>query len=152
RDQILEKAMLEALAELKRTFGQNREKWDWSSLHRLNYQHVLGQKWYLGFLNAGRYPMIGDSNTIRASLSGRSYKTVAGASCRLLIDLSDFDASLSVLTSGENGHFLSPHYQDQIPLYLNSLYHPLSFSAGAVNEVKEKTVRLLPKKSAGKKS
>jgi penicillin amidase len=152
RDQILEKAMLEALGELRRTFGQNREKWDWSRLHRLNYQHVLGQKWYLGFLNAGRYPMIGDSNTVRASLSSRGYKTVAGASCRLLIDLSDFDASLSVLTSGENGHFLSPHYQDQIPLYLNSLYHPLSFSPGAVNEVKEKTVRLLPEKSAGKKS
>jgi penicillin amidase len=110
------------------------------------------RKWYLGFLNGGSFPMIGDSNTVRASLSGRGYKTVAGPSCRLLIDLSDFDASLSVLTSGENGHFLSPHSQDQIPLYLNSLYHPLSFSAGAVNEVKEKTVRLLPGHSHGPES
>ncbi|MDD8019828.1 MAG: penicillin acylase family protein [Acidobacteriota bacterium] len=145
RDQIIEKAMLESLKELTTIFGKNREKWDWARLHRLNYQHPLGQKWYFGFLNGGGYPMIGDSDTVRASIAARDYQTVAGASCRLIIDLSDFDRSLSVLTSGENGHFLSPHYQDQISLYLNGLYHPLNFSSGAINEVKEKITRLIPK-------
>ncbi len=152
RDEIMEKAMLETLSELTKLFGKNKERWDWARLHRLSYQHVLGQKWYLSFLNSGHYPMIGDSQTVRASISGREYKTVAGASCRLVIDLSDFDRSLSVLTSGENGHFLSRHYDDQISFYLNGLYLPLSFSAGAISEVKEGMTRLVPKTSRAKKT
>jgi penicillin amidase len=56
RDQMMEKAMLEALAELKRTFGQNREKWDWARLHRLNYQHVLGQKMVSRFFKRRQLP------------------------------------------------------------------------------------------------
>jgi len=143
--------MVETLKELTDIFGNNKEKWDWARLHSLDFKHALGQKWYLGFLNIGRYPMIGDGQTVRASHSGHNYKTVAGASSRLVIDLGDFDRSLSVLTSGENGHFLSPHYDDQISLYLNSLYHPLSFSDGARNEVRESVTRLVPKINRAKK-
>jgi len=152
RDDIMEKAMLEALKELTQTFGKNKNKWDWAKLHGLSYKHTLGQKWYLSFLNIGQYPMIGDGQTVRASHSGLNYKTVAGASGRLVFDLGDFDRSLSVLTSGESGHFLSPHYDDQVSLYLNSLYHPLSFSDGARNEVKESLTRLVPKINRTKKT
>jgi len=41
---------------------------------------------------------------------------------------------------------MSPHYKDQISLYLNSLYHPWSFSGAAVSRLLEKTEKLLPEK------
>lgn len=144
RDLLMEKALLLATEELEKQFGPDRQKWDWSRMHRLDYRHLLGQKWFLSFFNCGSYPMVGDSSTVRASFGNGGWKATGGPSCRLLIDLSDLDASLSVLTSGQSGHFLSSHYRDQIPLYLNNLYHPLSFSEAAVEAVREKTEKLLP--------
>ena len=146
REEMIEKALLETLSSLRKKFGRNEEKWDWSLLHRLHYQHLLGQKWFLGFFNAGRFPMIGDSTTVRASFGSGGWETTGGASCRLIVDLSDLDRSLSVITSGQSGHFMSPHYRDQISLYLNSLYHPWSFSAAAVGRNLERIEKLLPEK------
>jgi penicillin amidase len=144
RDSLMEKALLAAVAELQKEFGPDRQKWDWARMHELKYQHLLGQKWFLSFFNCGTYPMIGDSSTVRASFGNGGWRTTGGPSCRLLLDLQDLEASLSVLTSGQSGHFLSRHYRDQIPLYLNNLYHPLSFSEMAVEKVREKTEKFLP--------
>ncbi|MCR4395822.1 MAG: penicillin acylase family protein, partial [Candidatus Saccharicenans sp.] len=146
REEIIEKALLEARDYLRHKFGRNQEKWDWARLHRLGYSHVLGKKWFLGFFNCGKFPMIGDLTTVRASFSDDGWETTGGASCRLIVDLSDLDKSLSVITSGQSGHFLSPHYKDQISLYLNSLYHPWAFSEAAVGRVLERTEKLVPQK------
>ncbi len=144
RNRIMEMALLKAIEELEKEFGPDRQKWDWSGMHRLEYRHLLGRKWFLSFFNCGSYPMIGDSSTVRASFGNGGWKTTGGASCRLIVDLADLDASLAVLTSGQSGHFLSRHYRDQIPLYLNSLYHPMVFSEIALEKVREKTEKFLP--------
>jgi penicillin amidase len=146
REEMIEKALLETMAYLRKKFGRNQEKWDWAEMHSLHYRHILGQKWFLGFFNAGRFPMIGDGTTVRASFGTEGWETTGGASCRLIVDLSDLDRSLSVITSGQSGHFLAPHYKDQISLYLNSLYHPWSFSEAAVSRVLERTEKLEPAK------
>ncbi|MGQ9801241.1 MAG: penicillin acylase family protein [Candidatus Saccharicenans sp.] len=146
REEIIEKSLLEALDYLRHKFGRNQEEWDWASLHRLGYTHLLGRKWFLGFFNCGKYPMIGDATTVRASFNDSGWETSGGASCRLIVDLSDLDKSLAVITSGESGHFMSPHYQDQIALYLNSLYHPWAFSEAAIDRVLKRTEKLLPQK------
>lgn len=146
REEIIEKALLDALDYLRHKFGRDQERWDWATLHRLSYTHLLGQKWFLGFFNCGQYPMIGDATTVRASFSNGSWETSGGASCRLIVDLSDLDKSLAVITSGESGHFLSPHYRDQISLYLNSLYHPWVFSEAAVSRAGKRIERLVPEK------
>ena len=146
RNEMIEKALLDALKELKKKFGRNKEKWDWAKLHSLKYQHVLGQKWFFSFFNCGQYPMVGDTTTVRASFGSEGWRTTGGPSCRLIVDLSDLDNSLAVITSGQSGHFLSPHYKDQISLYLNNLYHPWSFSEAAVNKVKVRVSQLIPEK------
>lgn len=146
RNEIIKQALLAAIQELGKKVSRNRQKWDWAKMHSLKYQHMLGQNWFLNFFNCGEYPMIGDATTVRASFSTNGWKTTGGASCRLIFDLSDLDNSLAVITSGQSGHFLSPHYRDQISLYLNSLYHPLSFSDGAVWKVRDKVMKLVPEK------
>jgi Protein related to penicillin acylase len=144
RNEIIEQSLLASIKYLNKEVSKNKEKWNWASLHSLKYQHLLGSKWYFGFFNCGEYPMTGDETTVRASFNPYGWKTTGGASCRLLFDLADLENSLGVITSGESGHYLSPHYQDQIPLYLNSLYHPLAFSAESLKRVKSKSLKLVP--------
>ena len=46
--------------------------------------------------------------------------------------MSDFDASQTVIPTGQSGHPFNPHYDDQIELWLNGQYHPMRFSREAV--------------------
>jgi penicillin amidase len=43
---------------------------------------------------------------------------------RILIDLADIENSLSVLPTGQSGHLMSPHYQDQAGLYNSGKFRP----------------------------
>ncbi len=105
----------------------SEENWDWEHMHSLQFQHVLGQVPLFKFFNSGTFPVTGDRFTVKASFS-ENYETTHGASYRLIVDLSDWTNSVCVLTSGQSGHFLSRHYDDQISLWLEGLYHPMLFT------------------------
>jgi len=68
-----------------------------------------------------------------------------GPSYRQIIDLSDFGKSVSVLTSGQGGHFLGRHYGDQIPLWLGGKYHPMLFGRGEIEANGESVLILKPR-------
>jgi penicillin amidase len=51
---------------------------------------------------------------------------------RMIVDLSDFDASRGVIPTGQSGHPYHPHYDDQIELWLNGEYRPMWFTREAV--------------------
>jgi penicillin amidase len=87
----------------------------------------MGEVSLFKFLNRGPFPVRGNAVTVNASYSVDE-KTQFGASFRQIIDLSDWEKSVCVLTSGQSGHFLSPAYDDQIPLWLDGKYRPMLFS------------------------
>ncbi|MFC2160896.1 penicillin acylase family protein [Acidobacteriota bacterium] len=124
-EDIINRSMRKAydlLTEMKGT----QDNWDWEDMHSLKFQHILGQSPLFRFFNAGTFPVSGDRFTIRASFSN-NYDTTHGASYRQIVDLSDWSNSVCVLTSGQSGHFLSRYYDDQIPLWLEGLYHPMLY-------------------------
>lgn len=125
RDDILKTSLVRAYEWLEEHQGRP-ERWDWARLHALRYQHPLGRVVLFRFLNRGPFPMTGSAFTVRASYAF-DYTTQYSASYRQVIDLSDWEKSVCVLTSGQSGHFLSPFYDDQIPLWLNGEYHPMLF-------------------------
>jgi penicillin amidase len=47
---------------------------------------------------------------------------------RMIVDFSDFSQSLMINSSGQSGHFLSPFYDDQIPLYTDRKYRRMEES------------------------
>jgi penicillin amidase len=67
-----------------------------------------------------------------------------GPSYRQIIDLSDFENSISVITSGESGHFLSRFYDDQTRLWLESRYHPMLYNRQAIEARAEHVLLLEP--------
>jgi acyl-homoserine lactone acylase PvdQ len=94
------------------------------------YPHALGRVPLLRFFNRGPYPLSGDTFCIRASLSDDvlgNFATTWGVSYRQIIDLSDFRNSVCVLSSGQSGHLLSRHYDDQMQLWLKGAYRPMLF-------------------------
>ncbi len=49
-----------------------------------------------------------------------------------------------VTTSGQSGHPLSPNYADQIPMWLEGVYHPMPWTREAVEAVTVHRLRLGP--------
>jgi len=134
KEKVYASSLAQAYSWLEEKYGQP-ENWDWEKIHSLNFPHALGRVPLLGFLNRGPYPMAGDSFSIRGSFSldtTGDYKTTYGVSYRQIIDLADFRNSVCVLSSGQSGHPLSKHYDDQIPLWLNGEYRPMLFYPGDI--------------------
>lgn len=129
KEEIFDSSLAKAYTWLEEKCGPP-EKWDWMSLHSLTYPHALGQVPLLRFFNRGPFPLNGDTFCIRASFSNeffRGFATTWGVSFRQIIDLADFKNSVCVISSGQSGHLLSKHYDDQIPLWLEGEYRPMLF-------------------------
>lgn len=87
-------------------------------------------------LSAGPFEAPGGDDTVNRGVSnpGEDYAESAVSSYRQIIDLSDFDRSLSIITSGNSGNPASPYYRDQAEMWLTGEYHPMPFSREAVEK------------------
>lgn len=120
---------------------------DWTTMHELRLQHILGANKLLGRLfNRGPYPYPGDGETVNNS--DYSYKQPFGvtmtASCRIVMDASNWDASVSILPMGQSGHPLDRHYADQTGRFLNGEATPMPFTKAAVERARASTLTLVP--------
>jgi penicillin amidase len=59
------------------------------------------------------------------------------ASCRLIMDVGEWDNSLAVLPGGQSGCPASLHYQDGLVDWQNGRYHPLLFSRERIEQEME---------------
>jgi len=115
--------------------GPDPATWRWGSLHRLTFSHTFGRgqglvvralAWLL-HLNRGPYARPGDGMTVNLGafpLTGR-FEVVVGPSYRQIVDLGDPDASRWIIAGGVSGDPRSPHYADQIELWLRGEYRPM---------------------------
>ena len=65
---------------------------------------------------------------------------------RQIIDLSNFDNSVWVTTTGESGQPYSPHYSDLVPLWDQNRYQKMSFTASAVAKDNQALLVMQPEK------
>jgi len=63
---------------------------------------------------------------------------------RMIVDLSNLDASLTVHTTGESGHAYHPHYDDMMTLWATGKYYPMWWSEQAVEAHAAEHLRLEP--------
>ena len=87
-------------------------------------------------------PRGGDSTTPNATGSGA--RQTAGASFREVIDVANWDRSMTINVPGASGQPGSPHYADLLPLWAEGRYHPLPFSRRAVESNAAQRLVLLP--------
>jgi penicillin amidase len=61
-----------------------------------------------------------------------------------VIDVSDWDRSMTINVPGLSGQPGSPHYADLLPLWAEGQYHPLPFSRAAVAAAAAQRLVLVP--------
>jgi penicillin amidase len=113
-----------SLAWLEERQGPDRCTWHWGAVHTVTFSHPLGQTPVLReLLQRGPYPAMGTWNTLNNSPYpvDRPFEAVSGVSYRFLSDLAG--ATQGINSGGASGHPGSPHYADQIPLWLRGDYH-----------------------------
>jgi penicillin amidase len=135
RDEVLRAALDEALDELTGRLGEDMAAWRWGALHRVRFAGRLALVPGLAeMFTAGEVELGGDEQTVAQALyePGVPFDPVVIASWRQIVDLSDLDASVGVLPTGQSGNPESPHFRDQLELWADGRHHPLPFSRAAV--------------------
>ncbi len=129
---MLRLALRQSVDFLKQELGPRIANWKWGKLHKLTFNHVLGQQKPLDFIfNIGPFPIGGDGTTIWSSYtSWHDLKShhVVGPPFRFIADLGDLDHCWGLLVPGQSGNPTSRHFRDGITPWFEGHYHPMLFS------------------------
>ena len=150
REDILLQALGESVAWLEENVGGDMDDWTWGSIHTSTFTSLpLGDSGIGAIedlVNRGPFPTDGGSDIVNATSwdSGDPAKVVWLPSMRMIVDLSNLDASQTIHPTGQSGHPGHHHYEDMIPLWLNGEYHQMLWSETAVQENAVDTLILKP--------
>jgi penicillin amidase len=147
-EDLLTTSLSQTLSELRELMGDNMDMWTWGRIHTLTFEHILGKKKPLDWIfNLGPFPVGGDNLTVNKEQYPyeKPYQVNHGVSQRMIIDLSNMAEALHVLPTGESGHLKSPHYKDQIELYLEGRYHTAWIDRAEIEKNSERILILRPK-------
>jgi len=138
---ILSKALAAALTEIRGLQGDDWRQWQWGRAHVAWGEHrpfssvgALAQ-----FFTVTR-DSAGDSYSLlrgRTDFSGdHPYRNVHASAYRAWYDLGEPDKSQFIVSTGQGGHFMSPHYADQADRWAKVEYLPMTtrqadYEAGA---------------------
>lgn len=150
REIILLQALTEAIDWLEESQSGKMNSWQWGDIHTATFvSQPLGESG-IGLIEkiVNRGPYAADGG--RAIVNANSWSTSNPAaitihpSMRMIIDMNDFDASQTVIPTGQSGHPGHPHYQSEIPLWVEGEYHPLWWSRERVEENSVDQLLLVP--------
>jgi penicillin amidase len=146
---LLLPALRQTLETLRQEFGPEPERWAWGRLHRVAFEHEMARLPGIGRLwKPVTFSVPGDGYTINQSDVSPHFPPEPStiiASCRLIIDVGEWDNSVAALPGGQSGHPASPHYQDRLAEWREGRYFPLLFSRERVLRDADGTWTLLPR-------
>lgn len=146
----LERAAVDAYHRLVDLQGDNQAKWNWGTLHALPLRSgTFGESGIPAIemlFNRGPFPVGGGTSIVDATgwTLGDGFATVTVPSMRMIVDLSDFDASRWNQLTGTSGHAYHPNYIDQTENWQKIQLTPWAFSPKAVTAATTDTLTLTP--------
>lgn len=150
RETVLLQALSDGVEWLEAELGSDMETWTWGNLHQATFVSqplgLSGIGLIESIVNRGPFPADGGNGIVNAAGWDPSQPASITwhPSMRMIVDLSDLDASRSVIPTGQSGHPYHPHYDNEIPLWLDGEYHPMLFSRQAVENAAEDVLTLEP--------
>ena len=150
RDDILLKAIGEAISELEKLQGKNPDKWSWGGLHTATFRNgTLGESGIApieALFNRGPFTLSGGEELVNATgwNAALDYSVDWLPSMRMIVDLGNLGNSLSVHTTGQSGHAFHPHYIDMADLWRNIQYYPLMWDEQVITASADAHLQLLP--------
>ncbi|MFF2040027.1 penicillin acylase family protein [Kitasatospora sp. NPDC058170] len=143
-DNLLAEAMKNARQELTAKLSKDVSTWSWGRLHKLTLrEQTLGTDdssiasgLVHRLLNRGPYRLSGGSAAVDAAgwNAAAGYEVDWIPSMRMVVDLSDLDASRWVNVGGASGHAFHPNYNDQTDLWLKGELLTWAYSPDAVEK------------------
>ena len=155
----IRKSFAEALSYLENRLGDNLTYWQWGSLHKGLFKHTFAgvSSFIDNKMNIGPFELGGDGTTVfNTEYSFNTEKTGAslydhepfegylGPSMRFIYDFANPDEFYLILTSGQSGNVLSPHYKDQFGMWLAGKYLKINTN---LDSIKRNRVLSIIKKS-----
>jgi penicillin amidase len=155
RDDILSLAFADAVSELEGVLGTDSSRWAWGDLHTVTFHNqtlgVSGIAPIESIFNRGPFRTSGGNSIVNATGwsaaepdAAQAYQVAWLPSERLIVDLSDLQASLSVITTGESGHAFHRNYVDQADLWRTIQYHPMLWESAQVEAAAKNHLTLAP--------
>ncbi|WP_339327407.1 MULTISPECIES: penicillin acylase family protein [Microbacterium] len=147
---MLKRSAIDAYERVVDEQGDNPSRWNWGSLHALPLVNdtfgTSGIKPIEWLFNRGPFPVGGGSSVVNATGwdLGSSFSTVTVPSMRMIIDLSDFDASRWNQLTGQSGHAFHTNYIDQVESWQKVELTPWAFTPDAVDAATTDTLVLMP--------
>lgn len=120
---LLAAALDRAVAAGTARWGDDLRSWRWGDAHRAAFvNRIYGMLPVAGEFANRRPPLDGGNHTLlRAgwrSGDGLAFDAVHGAGLRMVLDMAQPDRSRFVIATGQSENPLSPHYDDQMMLWL----------------------------------
>ncbi len=150
RDDILLRALQEGYAWLEKRYGKDMEKWRWGKLHTSTFENQsLGQSG-IGLIekifNRGPVATSGGSDIVNATGWELDEPAIVTwiPSERMILDLGDWQRSLSMHATGQSGHPFHKHYGDMIIPWRDIAYHAMHWEKSAIQADAEGVLRLEP--------
>jgi penicillin amidase len=136
---IVRKTVDNSVNRLINEFGSDTTNWKWGNMHKLSLDHPLGTVNILNKvfrLNRGPLKIGGSTYTISPYnyRFKEAFRSVFGSSHRHIYSTADWDASCTVIPTGNSGIPASKFYCDQTQLYISGQYHGEYFSADSVRK------------------
>ncbi len=148
RDELLQEAFTRAVKAIRKDVADTSLKWHWGRMHQIRYAHPLGSvKLFSGIFDRGPFPVHGDGTTPNQTSYAPSLPpglVQIVASYRQLYEVGAWDRAMTVTTSGQSGHPLSPNYDDQMAMWREGVYHNMPWSREAVEKGTASRLRLTP--------
>lgn len=147
RDKFLGDALQYAVDMLEKKLGQDQSKWQYG---QASYHHVLIRHPLSNAVNAdtrkqldvGPLPRGGYGST--PGMTGNSDNQTAGASFRMVADVSDWDKTMFTNSPGQSGNTMSPWYKDLFALWANDQHFPVYFTKEKIVQNAGEKVLLVP--------
>ncbi len=142
RDDILRLSLAQAYEQTVEQLGDDRSAWQWGDLHTITFvSNPLGLSGIAPIenqVNRGPFTMSGTNVAINAtswSPGAEDFTIRAGPSQRTIYDLSNWDNSITIHTTGQSGHPASENYDSMIDAWRFVEYRPMVWSREAVEAV-----------------
>lgn len=152
RTEIVRKAFMLAVNQLRAKQGDDVKSWKWGKLHNLQLQHPFGKIPVVGeFFNLPRFDGMGAMETVWKSHFNMGhpktpFRTVGGPVYRMIVDLGNIHKSRWIIDTGASGWAGSPHYGDQFQKWVRGQTIPMLSHWPSVISSSHGTWTLTPKK------
>ncbi len=152
---ILLGSLKTAMADATARLGPDRSAWTWGMLHQARFQHALtpvADGATRAQMQTGPLQLGGSATTPGMAAYGPDFTMIHGASFRMVVDVGDWDNSVTINSPGQSGDPFNPHYRDLFPSWAAGDFVPMLFSRPAVEKATERVIRLFPAGAGARRS